>query len=145
MTGPAGLLSVVADSALSVVGWDVAEWLKDRRQVTAVTGDVHAVIAAMGRHNRDEADDRTEPFPVLQRAMEVMDAEFSSGETEDPYRVTVAELVARIAGEGQAVRLAWKDEDERRAADTTCARKPVDFPTAVLPTIREESCDGKEP
>jgi hypothetical protein len=98
----------------------------------------------MGRHSRDEADDRTEPFPALQHAMALMEAEFSSEEPKDLPIVTVAELVARIVSEGHAVRLAWKKEDERRAVGAAGARRAGDFPTAVLSAIREESSNTKE-
>jgi hypothetical protein len=145
MTGPLWLLVLGSGGgALWVAGPHMVAWRRNRRCITAVARDARAVLAAMGRHSRDKANDRTEPFPALEKAMALMETEFAQEETDAVPRITVAELVARIASEGRPIRLAWKEEDELRATAVAGARWAGDFPTAVLPRVNEESSDTKE-
>jgi hypothetical protein len=54
--------------------------------------------------------------------------------------LTVAALIERVARAGQAVRLAWRG---REAADV--ANWSDEFPTAVLPVVRERIMHQAEP
>jgi hypothetical protein len=45
----------------------------------------------------------------------------------------VAELLRRVIARGEAIRLAWHSDETTRVADDS-----QDFPTAVLPVIRDE-------
>jgi hypothetical protein len=58
-------------------------------------------------------------------------------------RISVANLLRRVIARGDAIRLAWRDEELIGGAD-----RSADFPTAVLPVIREdclENDDDSEP
>lgn len=58
--------------------------------------------------------------------------------------LSVAELLERMIGRGEAVRLAWRGEEA-----TNMTARSDDFPTAVLPQVQDEFPDtddeGTEP
>jgi hypothetical protein len=131
MTGAVWLVIFLAGGLVWVSWWLVADWRRDVQQAKAAGQAARAAIADMGRHRVPESEEPTEPKFAEALAL------LPIGE-EPPRRsrrVPVQELLARLQGEGAALRLNWQREDERRAKRGDGGTDPGDFPTAVLPRI----------
>ena len=51
----------------------------------------------------------------------------------------VAELLRRVAARGEAIRLAWRGDEV-----TSAGARSGDFPTAILPVVRDEYPDDED-
>jgi hypothetical protein len=116
----------------------LVRWRQAIRRRKQIAEAVQAVKAAMGKHSLLESEDRTEPLPVLDEALALLEAGLPQDEVEAVPHVTVAELVERIARAGLPLRLNWRAEDEQEAADAAGVHAPDEFPTAVLPVVADE-------
>ncbi|SMD14567.1 hypothetical protein [Kibdelosporangium aridum] len=126
MTGPVWLVLLLAAGLVSVVWWLIVDWRRDVRQAKAAARTAHDFFAPVGRHRDLESDDRTEPL-------------FGEAPSKQPRQIPVQELLTRTEGEGSALRLNWRREDEQRARGADEPWTAGDFPTAVLPIVTPDA------